>query len=159
MTFGNVVGLCVRVCVRVCVRERECVCVCQRSQASLYWNLPLCLKELSYDTGLSKLSEYTTCSMQKNSWISYNKHLFVSILCVVRPIQSVLSYVPLSHPMVQLSVTNQAVSHLLPVCACFCPIDTIQCDALFQAIVLTLRVGHVQILNFTPQAPKQLWPR
>lgn len=42
------------VCGCVCVCARLCASVKMRCQVFIYWNLPLCLKELSYDTGFLK---------------------------------------------------------------------------------------------------------
>lgn len=109
----------VRLCVCACVSECVSVCVCATELSGLffffYWNLPLCLKEIElWHTDLSKISEYTTCSMQNetkknqtHSWISYQKtHTCLSAFYVsfVQSSRSCL-FVPLPHLMVQLSVT------------------------------------------------------
>lgn len=50
------------------------------------------------------------------------------------------------------TVLKRSLKPLLTVCACLCPIDTIQCDAFFSRDgVLTLRVGLTQSEIFTPR--------
>lgn len=105
-TLKMFVGLCVCLCVcaRMCVCECAHVCEAEVSGLSLLKSTSMLKTHWVMTQGFLKSVsiQHVAC---KNSWISYNKHLFVSILCVVRPIQSVLSFVPLSHLMVQLSVT------------------------------------------------------
>lgn len=141
MSIGLWVFVCVCVCGWECVRKG---CEAEVSGLSLLKSTSMLKRDWVMTQGFLKSVsiQHVAC---ENSWISYNKHLFVSILCVVCPKQSVLSLIPLSHLMVQLSV-QPFIKPPLTVCACFCPINKIQRNAFSSKDrLLTLRVGHIQV--------------
>lgn len=144
------VGLRVWVC--VCERVRACACEVEVSDLLLLKSTSMLKRDWVMTQGFLKSVSIQHVACQK-SWKSYNKHLFVSILCVVRPKPVGLVFCTAISPH-GTTVRNRLPSHLLTVCARFCPIDTIQCDAFFSRDRVNFKSGTCSAFNSIQQVYK-----